>query len=186
MSNKLMGENYDKVTGAKQFVPVADIRADTISFEQILLQKINHLDTLFSETSETLDRKKIRRIKTDLENFYAWILSIGSDYNRNRLSNALIKLKIKIASLWGSGVDPDRQNRWEIFLAMKDYFSVLKTYAISYGRILPHEKNVLLVGHGVYDREFLYKNIEKLKPIRPQKAFGEGKNVKKNATPLGK
>jgi len=61
MSNKLMGENYDKVTGAKQFVPVADIRADTISFEQILLQKINRQSQTSEQTQYRLNKSYCKK-----------------------------------------------------------------------------------------------------------------------------
>jgi len=169
---KLLGENYNKITGQKQFVPVADIRSDTISFEQILLQKLTGLDNRFSEASESLNKKKIRRLKTELENFNGWVITLGTDAKRADFYDRILPLKIEIAGLWGQGEDPIRANRWELFLAMKDYFSVLKIYSMSYGRILPHDNKVLLVGKGVFDEEYLLKHIGEMKPTKLKKAFG--------------
>jgi len=173
MASDKIGEYYDKETGApkRKFVPIQDIRSDTISFEQILLQKLNRLDNLFSEAAESLDRKKLRRLKTELENFSAWVYTIGSEEKKIELQKALSALRLRIAAAWGFGADPNRSRRWDIFLMLKDYFSVLKIYSMSYGRILPHENRVLLVGKGVFEEKALLKKIIEIEPVRPKKAF---------------
>jgi hypothetical protein len=144
----------------RKYTPVEEIHSDKLSFEHILLARMQRVDSISEKYARTKDVSYLREFFTALENYYGFILTLGTQKDIARLHGRIMPLRKRVRAMWGYRAIPPREQREECFAMMVDLWNVLRGYSMSQGRIVPTTEMVLLTGVGVFSDDDIMEVIQ--------------------------